>query len=153
MSSATRPALLGSGELAIARKTANRIRAEWLVAITTGAATVDDLLRAAAEPDGKPLLRISLRQLLLAQPGVGTQGAKKLLRKTHVAAFGHDESKWTALRTVANLLDTRAEGSRYLSLRDALATRRTPSRGFPFTPIEHQDTPTLTQSGARGRTS
>lgn len=148
----TRPELLSPEELAVARQSANRVRAEWLVALSQGIATVDDLLRAACEPDGKPLMKISLRQLFLSQPGVGEQRSKKVVRQLHVAAFGHDDTKWTPLKTVANLLDTRAHGARYLSLRDALATRTTPADGFPFAALHHTDTPLLVQGGTQGNT-
>ncbi|WP_412905262.1 hypothetical protein [Aeromicrobium sp. 179-A 4D2 NHS] len=140
----TRPPLLAPDELAEARRRASRTRAEWLVAITEGVVTVDDLIRAACEPDGKPLMKISLSQLLLAQPGVGKAKAERVLRKTHTALSGRgDDSQ--PLQTVANLVDPRSGGRRYVAFRDALSDRQTPVTGFPFAPLVHDEAPAFTQ--------
>lgn len=144
MTDTARPVLLAPDELAEARRRASRIRAEWLVSIAEGIVTIDDLIRAACEPDGKPLMKISLSQLLLAQPGVGKAKAERVLRKMHTTLSGRGADT-TRVETVANLIDPRSEGRRYLAFRDALCDRQTPVTGFPFAPLAHDEAPTFTQ--------
>lgn len=55
---------------------ANRLRAEWLLSITSGMVTVADLLDHASTPDGSALRSVTLRGLLEALPEWGVQRAR-----------------------------------------------------------------------------
>lgn len=138
MTSITSTNLRLPDDLAAARRNANKVRAEWLVAISEGILTADDLVRAACDPDGKPLLKISLRQLVMAQPGFGPARADRILGKMHVALFGH-ATPTDKVTTVAHLVDPRTVGRRYVAFRDAMCDRTTPVAGFPFAALQHHE--------------
>lgn len=117
-----------------ARFEANRQRAEWLVAVANGDSTVLDVIEWAATDDGRPLMRVPLRKLLLAQPGWGEDRTRTAITKT-LAVTGR-RGLPTRKVTIAWLLDHRAGGKRFQAFCDALAfTPKTPWTAFPFTPV------------------
>ena len=120
-----------------ARDSARRLRAEWLVAVAEGLVSVDDVIREAATEEGRPLLKISLRQLLLSQPFVG--GVRKdqvMKRMAGTLSSGNVTAKTNKCSTVFSLLDTRAGGRRYIAFQDARMSRNTPMAGFPFSSLK-----------------
>lgn len=110
---------------------ARLVRAEYLVALAEGLIDVSDVLEFAATEAGKPLRRISLRQLLLSQPGWGdrrTKHALSLLTDRLGAPINMKEM------TIAWLLDPRAGGRRYMAWLDVRQPKdEAPWPGFPFT--------------------
>lgn len=116
-----------------ARAVAERRRSAALIEVASGEASVADVITAAATEAGRPLLRITLRQLLLAQPGWGTERTAKVLSQTLTVL----ESQNVPMRrlTIAWLLDPRAGGRRLMAFCDSLSTRTEPPWvGFPFMP-------------------
>ena len=114
----------------IARASARRYRAEWLISITEGLVNPFELIEQAATDLGRPLRKLSLRQVLLAQPGWGkvmTAPRLEMLRNTLKASS--DERL-----TVGWLIDFRAGGRRYLTFLDVFTATKTqsPWPGFPF---------------------
>jgi hypothetical protein len=113
---------------------ANEIRAEYLAGIYTGVLTVDDVVDAAISYE-PALLRISLQQLLLSQPGVGRTAARRIVARTleYLDAPSSTRGKAASLN-LAWLADRRTGGRRYICWNSALAAER-PRRvaaGFPF---------------------
>lgn len=112
---------------------ASGVRAEHLLAITEGTLTVLDVIEAACTGPGRPLRRIGLRQLCLAQQGWGIRRTDALL--STLAERAGDEG---ALRDldIAWLIDPRYYGRRFLLWADLLRPRRTapPWPGFPYAP-------------------
>jgi hypothetical protein len=114
-----------------ARHAAARHRGAALVAVAGGESTVRDVILAACTEDGKPLTRVTLRQLLMAQPGWGPDRAAKALEHT-LTTLGNPEVNQRKL-TIAWLLDKRAGGRRFMAFCDALYPRASaPWPGFPF---------------------
>jgi hypothetical protein len=112
-----------------AKRRANRIRSEHLVAVAKGTATAVDVVKSAASDEGKALLRLTLRQLLLAQPGWGEDRCRSTIDKiTAVTGTTPDRV------TLAWLLDPRAAGRRFFAFCDALHVNNNPPwPGFPHT--------------------
>lgn len=114
-----------------AKDEAARTRSRWLVSLQKeGTVTVPDLLKAATTEEGRPLRRITLRQLLLTQDGWGRARADRVLSHT-TSLLGHEP---TSRLTVAWLIDARAGRRRVHALADALTERVAPWPGFPFAP-------------------
>ena len=129
-----------------ARSAANRQRAAALIAVADPeqAATVTDVISAACTVTGRPLLRITLRQLLLAQPGWGPDRTGKVLEQT--MATLEKKSVDPRKLTISWLLDHRAGGKRFMAFCDALYPRTsTPWAGYPFAPKPS----TVTQQNTR----
>lgn len=130
----------GIAELARSREAAARHRGEWLTLIADGVSTIDQLFTEAAAPDGRPLLKLSLRQVLLAQPGWGRNRTRAVLEKILSVAggrVGHVQSANVGhvQPTVSWLLDSRSGGRRVAALLDALEPKKgAPWPGFPFSP-------------------
>ena len=102
-----------------------------------------DVINLACTPNGRPLLRITVKQLLLAQPGVGDESVRRVIDKVIAVTGAHDVP--VRRITLAWLLDTRAGGRRFMAFCDALGDNAaTPWPGFPFTPR-----PTRTSGGTR----
>lgn len=116
-----------------ARALANETRARELIDVAEGRRDIHSVIRRSTAPDGKPLLRITLRQLLIAQPGWGPQRAAVAIEKTlSVVGTPHLSPRKISL---AWLLDPRAGGKRFMAFCDSLAPSNTaPWAGFPFTP-------------------
>ena len=122
--------------LRAARDTARKVRAEWLVAVAEGLVSVDDVIREAGTQVGHPLLVVSLRQLLLAQPLVGEARTETVLTKmTERLESANSIAPTSRHWTVSSLLDKRVGGRRYIAFQDARMSRVTPSSGFPFSPL------------------
>jgi hypothetical protein len=116
-----------------ARTVANKKRAQQLIAITEEQLTVHDVIRSAATEVDRSLLRITLRQLLLAQPGWGEQKTTGALKKL-ASIIGQPAPPLRKL-TIAWLLDPRAGGRRFMAFCDTFSTKTSPPwPGFPFTP-------------------
>jgi hypothetical protein len=126
--------LAAPADAVAARVSANRVRAEYLQSVVHGLLTVHDVLRAAAEPAGRPLLRISLVQLLAAQPGWGDVRVggtvERLVRATSRTATPVRPDRLD----VAWLLDPRADGTRLVAFLD-LTVDRPALPGFPYVPV------------------
>ena len=116
-----------------ARANANLTRARLLFSIaeTSNEINAVDALRAAIGPEGKPILRISIRDILLAQPGWGEERTARTLRHI-LEALQIPEPKARKM-TIAWLLDRRAGGRRFMAFADALRTKDLPWTGFPHT--------------------
>jgi len=116
------------------QRAALRLRAEWLEALHEGLVTPVDLFRHAATADGRPLLALTLRQVLVHAGGLS--GKTINIRLTRLRArCGADCISYRQL-TVGWLLDTRCRGRRlacWFSLQPAIG-RQPPWDGFPFTP-------------------
>lgn len=118
--------------LARARLDADTMRAEWLIGVTSEILTVPDLIEQSLTDEGAPLRKITLRQLLLAQPRWGRKRVKETLEKVR-ATLG------TSIReremTVGWLTDVRYDGKNMLAWIDAFTPRTTaPWVGFPLAP-------------------
>lgn len=115
----------------VAKREAARTRSEWLISLgVEGLTTIPDLLRQATTEEGRPLRRITLRQLLLTQEGWGRARADRVLAHT-TSLLGYEP---TSRLTVAWLIDARAGRRRVQALADALTERVVPWIGFPFAP-------------------
>lgn len=115
-----------------ARRGANRRRAEHLSLVATGLLSVHDVVASACAPEGAPLLRISLRQLLGAQPDWGKTRVNAAMARM-ATLLGEDDA--SRERTVAWLVDPRVRGARLLAFADATTSDIGPPwPGFPFTP-------------------
>lgn len=113
-----------------ARRAASRIRAEWLMHINEGTLTPSDLMKEAARPEARPLLKLSLRQILLSQQGWGRKRADSAL--DHVAGVIGGKIDRRHL-TVGWLLDPRAGGRRFAAWLDAFQPKTGPLwPGFPY---------------------
>lgn len=119
-----------------AKREAARTRSEWIVSLNVEGpdgqmlVSIPDLLRQATTEEGRPLRRISLRQLLLTQEGWGRARADRVLSLT-TSLLGHEP---TSRLTVAWLIDARAGRRRVHALADALTERVAPWIGFPYAP-------------------
>lgn len=114
-----------------AKRAAEYTRSDWLVSLSTGFTSIPDLIRRATTEEGRPLRRITLRQLLETQDGWGRARATRVLSRT-TSLLGHEP---TSRLTVAWLIDARAGGRRVHALADALAERDVPWIGFPYAPL------------------
>lgn len=133
----TRPPLATANQAA---DRARNIRAEWLTGIHMGLFTPADIIEAACEPDGKPLLRITLMRLLTEQDGWGLPKAKTVLERTLRLLDLRPAAHPTRTLTVQWLIDARAGGRRIHALADAINdTTEIPWAGFPYTtqPTQH----------------
>jgi len=116
-----------------ARAAARHVRAAALIHVAEGRTGVHDVIRLACTPNGRPLLRITVKQLLLAQPGVGDETVSRAIRHL-LAVTGAGDTPVRRI-TLAWMLDARAGGRRFMAFCDALGDNSTtPWPGFPFTP-------------------
>ena len=114
----------------ISRARARLLRAEWLIGIAQGALTPLDCLVFATTAQGRPLRRISLFQLITAQPGVGPATAKVVLDQIRALLRCTTQNP---TMTVGWLLDNRTSGRRLLAFTTALAGRNlAPWPGWPL---------------------
>lgn len=121
-------------EARVALSDARRYRAEWQLGLTAEDVTPLDLFAHAASEEGKPLRRLTLRQVLLALPGYGPIRTQTVLDALAVRV-GVPTGPSTHDLTVAWLLDPRAGGKRFLCWLDATREKMTPWTGFPATPM------------------
>lgn len=118
-------------KLNAAKRSMYRTRAEWLVAIAQGVATVADIVEVAREDER--LAHLSLRQVLAAQPGWSMARATRAIEAM---------KRWdpgTRARPDKKLTLRWASGTAYwhdhldLVAEVLIASRReTPAGGFPF---------------------
>lgn len=121
-------------QAATARRSAAMRRAEYLMSVTDGLLSINDVVNAAAEPGNKALLRITLHQLLLSQPGWGQVRAGTAMdRLLGLLGLRLDVDRIRRL-PLSWLLDPRAAGTRLLAWLDATTPQMGPPwPGFPFT--------------------
>lgn len=116
---------------AAARRSAAGVRAEYLVSVSSGLLSVFDVLDAVVTEEGRPLLKVSIRQLLLSQEGWGAKRTDDTLAM--LASFTDAP---VAKMTIGWLTDPRAQGARLIAFADVMSPRRSPVRppwpGFPF---------------------
>ncbi|MET4143999.1 hypothetical protein ABIB45_000866 [Arthrobacter sp. UYCo732] len=114
----------------LARRNAAHFRAEWLMLIHDRMVTPGDVLAEAARPEARPLLKLSLRQLLLAQPGWGRTRAGAIIERILSVADAKIEHRQV---TIGWLLDPRAGGRRFAAWLDAFEPRSAlGGGGFPY---------------------
>lgn len=109
---------------------ARRARAEHLLAYAQGLISASDLISAACTREGRSLRRITLKQFLLARPGVGATRTKEHLSR-FAERLGIDADGLGA-KPLAWLIDPRSGGRRILAWLDVSHERRSPVAGFPF---------------------
>ena len=91
-----------------------------------------DVVTAAGQADGAPLLRISLRQLLGSQPDWGKSKTETAMARM-LTLLGEAGARRD--QTIAWLVDPRVRGTRLIAFADATAGRTGPPwPGFPFAP-------------------
>jgi hypothetical protein len=113
-----------------ARRAAARIRGEWLMFINDGTFSPGDLMKEAALPESKALLKLSLRQVLLSQRGWGRKRTDAVI--DHIAGVIGAKIDRRHL-TVGWLLDPRAGGRRFAAWLDAFQPKTGPIwPGFPY---------------------
>lgn len=121
---------------------ADRMRAQWRIGLTRGKASLEQLFGAACHPDGAPLLRLRLLDVLTCLPDLALAQARHALahlrEHTGVPAGTPDRDL-----TVYWLLDPRSSpGARLAALADALCMVRgsrvalVEATGWPFAPVE-----------------
>jgi len=110
--------------------TARRQRAEWLIGLDSGLVNPMELIAHSALEGGRALRRLTLRQVLTAQPRWGDARAGEVLTRLH--AFTHAQGELSAL-TVGWLVDNRATGARFVAWFDVTAINREdpPWPGYP----------------------
>lgn len=116
-----------------AKANARKMRGEWLVLINQGVFSPHDLFQEAATHAGRPLRRLTLRQVLSAQADCSDERALRLVKKI-CSTLRLDPAPPPRDLTVGWLLDTRTGGTRILAYLDAIHPRSTPWPGFPMTP-------------------
>lgn len=112
MTAAT-PPTVGLDRANSALAAARRYRAQWLLSLAYGATSTLELLRHAATVPGRPLTRLTLRQVLGAVPGVGMTTVRRQLQQL-LAECGTG-SELPNRVTVGWLLDTRSRGRRLVA--------------------------------------
>lgn len=131
----------------LARGEAVRMRAAALLGIAEGFLTIWDVIGDAAADEHRTLLKIRVRQLLLAQDGWGPFLTRTVMEKMFatldVPVPDHDQ---LIALNVAWLLDSRTGGNRLAALADVIACREEtgpPWPGFPYSPMpaEHPLSP------------
>lgn len=108
-------------------------RAEWLESLSLGFVSVSDVITAACSEDGKPLLSLTLRKLLAAQPGWGEARAMRtVLRVCRILGAVPEQPRKL---TVAWLIDARTAGHRIEVWADVINGKPgQPWAGFPYAP-------------------
>ena len=115
-----------------AREEAAKLRAEWLVGLDAGLVSLADLFAFAATSEGRPLLRIPLRQVLLSAPSIGSSRAPQILARVQ-SLLGVEMP--VRKMTIAWLLDSRTGGRRFMAWVDSTEISRSePWSGFPYAP-------------------
>lgn len=118
------------------RRSADAVRSEYLQSVGAGLVSVHDVIASATSPHSRPLLRITVRQLLLAQQDWGETRTGECLRR--VCLFTGTDTTRSAMNRldIGWLMDPRARGTRLLAFIDATspASGQSPWPGFPFHP-------------------
>ncbi len=111
---------------------AKRARSEALLMVATGQVTAFDVVVSAMGPEGGPLRRIKLNQLVLAQPNVGRVRADAFLSAVAVRLdsapndLGDKDILWLTV--------PRAGAKRLYAWMDAAKPHTVPWPGFPSAP-------------------
>jgi len=119
-----------------ALENARRYRAEWLLGLTHGTVTTLELLTQASTIEGRPLTRLTLRQLLGAQPRTGEATIRR--RLVQLAEECGADLKSVNRLTVGWLLDSRCRGRRFLTWVAVVEVDKTQPAawpGYPFTEL------------------
>lgn len=118
-----------------ARRAAREARAVALLRVRNGDMTPLDVINAAATEEGRPLMKLSIYQLLIAQEGWGDKKAKEAIRRIF-EVLEMKQSDATSLK-VGWVIDPRSGGRRFLAWVDVIEIRsrkvQPPWMGFPFT--------------------
>lgn len=105
-------------------------RGNWILLVSEGMFTPTDVIAEAAKPAGAPLLKLGLRQLVMAQPDWGEARSSALVSKV-ISVSGSKIP--VAKATVSWLLDRRSGGRRFAAWLDSIQEKAgTPGAGFPF---------------------
>lgn len=120
-------ATLAAGRERLAR--ARRQRHQALADVALGHLTPHDVVVAAAQPHGRPLLRIGIRPLLGSQPGWGNRTVNRFL--DHLSGICPLPNRDIQIRWI---LDPRSGGRRFLAWLDTWRPQRPPWPDFPYTP-------------------
>lgn len=115
--------------------------------VATGQISAFDVVLAAMGPDGAPLRRIRLDQLVLAQPNVGRVRATAFL--SEVAARLDEAPGDISGKDVLWLTVPRAGAKRLYAWMDATKAHSAPWPGFPLAPRPRSGAPV--SSTTRGR--
>ena len=113
-----------------------------MTAVTIGVLTIHDLVEHAVTNEGKPLMRVSLRRLLLASPDYTMKQADHVLNHLCVV-LGLPDDEVQKKFNVQWLLDERSGGRRFAAWMDAVSPRDRPWAGWPATPQPNQRTTSL----------
>lgn len=126
---------------ASARRAANRRRSEFLASVALGYLSVHDVVASACTADGGPLLRVSLTQLLGAQPHWGRSRVRGAVQRL-LTLLGEPDTDPATLN-VAWLVDPRVKGARLIAFADATspAGPTQPWPGFPMSPAPAHHNP------------
>lgn len=118
-----------------ARAASTRARAAKLIAVASSEADIYDVITESTTSRGRALLRITLRQLLLAVPGWGNERAARIINQTLTVLNIRPAQVSTRRLTIAWLIDPRAGGRRFMAFCDSLKDNSSaPWAGFPFMP-------------------
>lgn len=120
---------------------ARDVRGEWLYSLQLGAVGVGDIIAHACEPEGRPLLRISVVRLLEAQDGWSRAAAIAAMNQA-LRVLGRAElaPREVLKLNIQWLVDARSGGRRQLALADAMDEKSDPPwLGFPYSPHQKGD--------------
>lgn len=138
-----RTASLDMSKLIEERRAANAMRGEMLQLIAEDALTPWEAVVAVATSGERPLMRLTLGQLITASEGIGRARAQRTVEQV-LSILGTTEAGVCGGRvTLAFLLDEQARGRRLLAVLDAFISHGLISAnedlaiwpGFPFSPV------------------
>lgn len=122
--------------LAAARGRATEVRAEWVLRVHRGQATVRDAVEYATTHEGRALLALGLTRLLAAQRDWSRARADRAIVHIHeTLRLPLPSPRARSLLTVKWLIDGRTGGRRLLALADFQARQSQPYAGFPYAPM------------------
>ncbi|WP_114906768.1 hypothetical protein [Ornithinimicrobium murale] len=126
------------GELSRSRQEAGRMRAQWLMALSEGNASLHELFTAATRDGGQPLRALRLRMAIEHVPGITRARAGAVIAELrHLAGVAQDVPD-RELNVAWLLLDQRTQpGARLTGLSTALLRQtggleQTTVGGFPY---------------------
>ena len=115
-----------------AKRLAEAERTSWLLSEENGNVYPADIIYAACEPGGQPLLRLTVFKLLTHQPGWGEARALRTIhRMCRLLGTPTDRPKRLS---IAWLVDSRTGGHRLQAFADAMTDPGLPWPGFPYAP-------------------
>ena len=127
-------------ELAQARRDAGRMRAQWLMALSEGRATLHELLTAATRQGGEPLRALRLRMAIEHVPGVTRTRAGAVMAELRGTTGVSEDVPDRDLNVAWMLHGSAAPGSRLTALSTALlrngsGLEKVTVGGFPYGPL------------------